>query len=348
MEIAHKYQVTYIVDECCKKLAELLDEKNACSILERALFFDNKHLIKQTSDFIDENASDVLQSEGFLDISITSLTYILKGDTFCATESKIFERAVEWAKQKCKSADGQVLRKTLGEAFFYLRTPVMSLNDFVECTHRKGYYTTEEYEDITAVIGMCEKTKPKCNSTQKRFPLRIELSRLPKLNKNYNSEEAYVTNETITETISISSLIDIYLTSVTFVGRTSIYFHKDLFERRWGNSYSLSNAFTVKKMPVSVSLSLGDKPTMTREVPAGPTTPCITLTEPFFLSAGQSVDLKIEMTLNEIPGFQLRTNRCVKPNELPSKVADTVDVKTQENESRVIYSLQFKCVNNRD
>ena len=347
LDIAHKYQVTYIVDRCCKELAELLDEENACSILERALLFDNKYLIELTSDFIDENADGVLYSDGFLDTSVACLTYILKGDTFYADESEIFERAIEWAEQECKSVDGQDLRKTLGEAFFYLRTPVMSLNDFVECTHRKGYYTAEEYEDIMAVMGMSEKTKPKCNSTQKRFPLRIELSRLSILNKDYDPEEAFVTNETITETISISSLTDTYLTRVTFVGRTFIFFHKELFEGHF-TKYSLSNGFTVKEMPVSVSLKFGDTPTIIREVPAGPTTPCITLTEPFFLSAGQSVNLQIDMTLKKIPGFQLRTNKCVKPNELTSEVTDTVDVKTQKNALRVVHSLHFKCVNNRD
>ena len=353
LDIAHKYQVTYIVDKCCEELAELIDEENACSILERALLFDNKYLIDQASDFIDENANKVLQRDDFLYIPVTCLAYILKGDTFYAKEYKIFERAIEWAKKACQLTDGQVLRKTLGEAFFYLRTPVMSLKDFVNCTKGNGYYAIEEYEDIVAFMGMPQETKPKCNSTQKRLPLNIKIARLP---VQKAEKKILIKNGTITETVSISSVVDIYLTSVTLLSRQHIVYPETLFtnvsvtnhpavEGRYG---LLSNEFEIKDLPVSVTLKLGDMPTIEREVPAGPTEPCIRLTEPFFLSAKTSVKLRVDMELDKIPKFQLKAFQCLRSDELKNTVPDTVEVKTEANSARVVQSLEFKCVSNRD
>lgn len=176
MEVAHMYRITGLVRYCANFLQSVLQPDNACEILEMALFYDQEGLRDAAVEFIDDNASQVLESDGFLRISHSCLIYILKGDTFYANEAAIFKSVEKWAinKQEDKERipDGKLTREALGEAFTYLRVPTMAIGDFLRCTKRRGYYTLEETEDI--LDYMSSETKDidtvSCHSSIQRMP----------------------------------------------------------------------------------------------------------------------------------------------------------------------------------
>ena len=141
---------------CCRKLTEKISVENSCGLLDRALLYDNQYLISHVSDFIDKNAENILMTDGYLQMSLRCLTYILKGDTFHANEAEIFNKTIEWAKRRCGSTDGRELRKTLGDAFYFLRTPNMTISEFSACTKRKGFYSIEEHEDLMDIVDRLE------------------------------------------------------------------------------------------------------------------------------------------------------------------------------------------------
>jgi hypothetical protein len=115
-----------------------------------------------------------MESEGFLELTEKNLTYILKGDTFNADETNIYQKAEEWAEKQLEESQiensGQNIRKILGPTFYYLRLPCMSLNDFLKCTRRKGYFSMEEYEDIADFINRTPDTTVNSNSCISRLP----------------------------------------------------------------------------------------------------------------------------------------------------------------------------------
>lgn len=174
MGTAHKYQVTDLLKFCSDYLTLILRPDNACNILELALFYEDKALLQAACNFIDDNALDVLKSDGFLELSEKSLAFVLKGDTFFAKETEIFQRSVEWAKRRCVQnelvASGLNIRKVLGDAFYYLRLPIMSTTEFFDSTRGQGYFSFDEFEHIVEHICCKTSMSPLTNYTVERLP----------------------------------------------------------------------------------------------------------------------------------------------------------------------------------
>ena len=56
--------------------------------------FDLKELLQTTSEFMDRNASKILQSEDFLVLSSDALVKLISRNSFCSDEMNIFKGMV--------------------------------------------------------------------------------------------------------------------------------------------------------------------------------------------------------------------------------------------------------------
>ncbi|XP_045179855.2 BTB/POZ domain-containing protein 6-B-like [Mercenaria mercenaria] len=183
MELAHLCQISCLVEYCARFLITCLRPENACEILDLALLYNVNELRDAACVCIDDNAKQVLDSEGFLQISNTCLTYILKGDTFFEDETYIFNKAIEWAERQCTHKDltinGKTIRSTLGEAFYYLRLPALKNLEFLKCVKGKGFYTVQEIENIIESINSKESDVVPCHRAVKREKRRLPVNVSP-------------------------------------------------------------------------------------------------------------------------------------------------------------------------
>lgn len=173
MRIAHQYQVTTCVDLCSEFLQGIVRIDNACYLLETALLLHDTDLVKAATHFIDDNAPAVIQSEGFEDISLETLEYILKGNTFFAPEVDIIEAVDDWALSKLAkndmTADSANKRLVMGNAFYYLRLPILSPRDFIAAQLTYEYLTNEEQKNTSRFI-LQKEAIDLCNSIEERRP----------------------------------------------------------------------------------------------------------------------------------------------------------------------------------
>lgn len=175
LKLAHTYQVTSAVKFCSDYIIEGLSSDNACGFLDIALFYDIPKLRDEACRLIDEQAEKALYSEGFLQVSSTCIAYILKGDTFHTEEKAIFQRAMDWSRAECRrlgndNPDEQTVRKTLGDAFYYLRVPNLDLSDFVEITRQTSIYSYLEYQELVAQIAGLKSYDYAVNLNRDRLP----------------------------------------------------------------------------------------------------------------------------------------------------------------------------------
>jgi hypothetical protein len=91
-----------------------------------------------------ENASSVLCSQGFMELSHATLLNILKRDELASDEIDVFKAAVKWAEHNCESKSGQNMRDQLGEALFEIRFPNIPIEDFARVVTPSGILTNEE------------------------------------------------------------------------------------------------------------------------------------------------------------------------------------------------------------
>lgn len=178
LKIAHEYQVTGLVTVCSDFLKTVLNTNNACMLLDLGLLYDIDTLRDAACSFIDDNVNDIMETEEFLQISEKAIYYILRGDTLFCNETAILKGTENWAKRRCIEKglppSGKNIRHILGTTFYFLRFPIMSINTFLECTRRKGYFTLEEHEDMLEHITGRNLQLVTTNSTVKRIP-RIEI-----------------------------------------------------------------------------------------------------------------------------------------------------------------------------
>jgi hypothetical protein len=90
------------------------------------------------------NATGVLSSPGFIELSHTTLLNIFKSDEFASDEIDIFKAAMKWAEHNCESRSGQNMRDQLGEALFQIRFPNIPIEEFAQVVTPSGILTNEE------------------------------------------------------------------------------------------------------------------------------------------------------------------------------------------------------------
>lgn len=108
LSIAHQYCFTMLQDAICKYLASILNDKNVCDLFEISGLYDIKLLRQQCQQFADANAEQVLQSDGFLTLSKSSLIDLLSRDSFFTQEIAIFNAVVQWLKANPKVDQDEV------------------------------------------------------------------------------------------------------------------------------------------------------------------------------------------------------------------------------------------------
>ncbi|KAL3843176.1 hypothetical protein ACJMK2_021127 [Sinanodonta woodiana] len=152
VKLAHQYQVGYLLNRYSGKLAMLIRKENVCKLLNLAVFYDLKDLKDMACDFIDGHVLEILESPGFMEVSVESMKVILSGDTFYVDELKLFQKCMEWAEKKCKQQELEPLyqnkRKLLGDGFFFLRLPTLSLADYTEHIVKTNILSVEESLEI--------------------------------------------------------------------------------------------------------------------------------------------------------------------------------------------------------
>ena len=77
-----------------KYLNATLNLRDICKIYNHAEMFDLKELLQTTSEFMDRNASKILQSEDFLVLSSDALVKLISRNSFCSDEMSIFKGKV--------------------------------------------------------------------------------------------------------------------------------------------------------------------------------------------------------------------------------------------------------------
>jgi hypothetical protein len=89
--LARKYAINALENACTNYLKNNLCPENAVMILKQARFFDLDDLADAAMSIINHDATEILQSDNFLDIDQQTLSTILQNDTLRIKEITIFK-----------------------------------------------------------------------------------------------------------------------------------------------------------------------------------------------------------------------------------------------------------------
>ncbi|XGW01901.1 hypothetical protein V3C99_014186 [Haemonchus contortus] len=113
--IAHQYCVFKLQNAIADHFKRTLNCKNVCTVFSTAQSYCLTSLTESCLCFADQHASEVLLTQGFLQLSIAEVTQLVSRDSFVAPEINIFCAIQNWVKAhpKMRPTAVEVLKKHL-------------------------------------------------------------------------------------------------------------------------------------------------------------------------------------------------------------------------------------------
>ena len=151
--LAQKYLIPSLAKICTEFVGNNLTVKNTLPVLDHCFLLGvSKGLEKQCWSIIDKHASEVAEDNQFLDIDHGTLTALLSRDTLVAKEMVLFRAAVKWAGHECQRLSIPLTvenkRKVLGDAFYSIRFPLMSMKEFTDEVAQSSFLSHEEVANM--------------------------------------------------------------------------------------------------------------------------------------------------------------------------------------------------------
>lgn len=166
------------VYECELFLMRSLNEENLLSHYRLSLLYELKTLIKVCVERIRLNIPKIFATTEFLHCDHYVLIHILSIEPLIdCKETDLFEACISWAGAACRrkninDKNPKNLRSQLNKALEYICFGSFNIYKFVELNETyKGFFTQDEYIEITKIIGDLKNFRPKHFSTKirKRF-----------------------------------------------------------------------------------------------------------------------------------------------------------------------------------
>ena len=98
MSAADQYDLAPLKRECGKKAHEYINVENVATALRESAMMREDWLTDECLKFIDQNASDVVYSDAFLDLNEDDVIAIVQRDTIVLEEIDIFNAVVRWGE----------------------------------------------------------------------------------------------------------------------------------------------------------------------------------------------------------------------------------------------------------
>ena len=80
MQLSKKYDIPSLMEKCVKFMDTSLEISNAFTVLEHSLSFEENELVSKCIGIIEQNTEAAFNSDSFLGISESTLTYVLEND----------------------------------------------------------------------------------------------------------------------------------------------------------------------------------------------------------------------------------------------------------------------------
>ncbi|XGW01891.1 hypothetical protein V3C99_014181 [Haemonchus contortus] len=140
--LAHKYGFVELQNAIADYLKAILNNKNLCTIFNISQLYFLNDLTEYCLVFADQNASEVLTTQGFLQLSINAVTQLIARDSFCASEIDIFCAIREWVKARpeMQAAAVEMLMKCL-------RLSLISQRDLLNIVRPSGLFAPDTILD---------------------------------------------------------------------------------------------------------------------------------------------------------------------------------------------------------
>ena len=160
--LAKKYIVPSLEESCRSFIEKALTEHNVFKALEWSLDSNDEDIKEICMKFILIKIQSLAKQESFCQLSLQSLTCILRSDILAINEVELFLAVDKWCTEEVKrrgASKGRSItkRSVLGDALYLIRFPVMSSTEFVDHCAYSELLSADESRDILCYINHLER-----------------------------------------------------------------------------------------------------------------------------------------------------------------------------------------------
>lgn len=181
LNASEKYKVPSLTQKCCSHLIPILSPETVCGVLETACNFGLTELQMRCYIYIDEHATKVLTTDGFVRLSRGVMAKVIKRRTLDITELNVYKAVVAWAEMELKrqkmdkSAENK--RKMIGAEFSLLRIPCIPQQQFADHVVKGNLLTGDEVLQVFMHYTASDKKPLRFVDTRPRKPGLIKVNR---------------------------------------------------------------------------------------------------------------------------------------------------------------------------
>lgn len=124
MGLAHQYGFAELESAISGYLRAILSIHNVCLIYDVATLYSLDSLKQTCYMYMDSNAEDVMESEGFLSLSESALREVISRDSFYASEVQIFKAVERWSEANPKADITEIVKA--------IRLPLMNYDELLK------------------------------------------------------------------------------------------------------------------------------------------------------------------------------------------------------------------------
>ncbi|XP_062312094.1 BTB/POZ domain-containing protein 9-like [Osmerus eperlanus] len=139
--LAHRYGLQPLEDSTCEFLRTALHTQNVCLVYDVASLYCLQGLSQACCSYMDNQAPEVLASDGFISLSKTALLAVVQRDSFASTEREIFQALCRW----CRHNDDDPAATQ--EVMSAVRLPLMSLAEMLNVVRPSGLLSPDHLLD---------------------------------------------------------------------------------------------------------------------------------------------------------------------------------------------------------
>ncbi|XP_052263784.1 BTB/POZ domain-containing protein 9-like [Dreissena polymorpha] len=145
--MAHRYGFTDLEAAISDYLKAILNIRNVCLIYDLANIYSLQSLCEVCKDFMDRNATQILHSESFLQLSAHSVKELISRDSFCAPEIDIFSSIQRWADENHGEDPTPILDS--------IRLSLMSMHELLNCVRETSLVSADSILDAIKMQTEC-------------------------------------------------------------------------------------------------------------------------------------------------------------------------------------------------
>ncbi|XP_045185511.2 BTB/POZ domain-containing protein 9-like [Mercenaria mercenaria] len=145
--MAHRYGFTELESAISDYLKAILNIRNVCLIYDLANIYSLRSLCETCKEFMDRNASQILQSDAFLTLSKHSVKELISRDSFCAPEIEIFISIQKWADDNEGEDPTPILES--------VRLALMSMHELLNTVRNTSFVSPDAILDAIKLKTEC-------------------------------------------------------------------------------------------------------------------------------------------------------------------------------------------------